>query len=92
MEIEELKTIWQQYDFKLNNLEKLNKKLVLESLSKKPQRKLKWMTYKSIYGAVMGPIILILVFYPHLKIENIDWKIITLLHSFFYGYNLFVIF
>jgi len=35
MEIEQLKTIWQQYDLKLNNLEKLNKKLIMETLSKK---------------------------------------------------------
>lgn len=76
MEIEELKTIWQQYDLKLNNLEKLNKKLVMETLSKKPQRNLNWMKYKSIYGVLMGPIVLIIVFYPYFKIENIDLKFV----------------
>jgi len=75
MEIGELKTIWQQYDLKLNNLEKLNKKLVLETLSRKPQSKINWMRYRSIYVLFMIPI-LIVVLYPYIKIEYIDWKMI----------------
>jgi hypothetical protein len=76
MEIEELKTIWQQYDLKLDKLEKLNKKLVLETLSKKPRRKLNFLKFQSIYGLIVVPIILITVFYPYLKIENIDLRLI----------------
>jgi hypothetical protein len=76
MEIEELKTIWQQYDLKLNKLEKLNKKLVLETLSKKPRRKLNFLKFQSIAGLILVPIILITVFYPFLKIENIDLRLI----------------
>jgi hypothetical protein len=76
MDLEELKSLWQQYDHKLNSLEKLNKKLVMESLSKKPQSKLDWMRNKTLLGVILTPILLIVVFYPYLKIENIDWKFI----------------
>jgi hypothetical protein len=76
MDLEELKSLWQQYDHKLNNLEKLNKKLVMETLSKKSQSKLDWMRNKTLLGVILTPILLIIVFYPYLKIDNIDWKFI----------------
>lgn len=76
MEIEDLKTIWEKYDSKLDNLEKLNKKLVMEILSKKPQRKLNWLKFKSVYGLFMPPIILVLVFGPRFRSENIDLNLI----------------
>jgi len=76
MEIEDLKTIWEKYDNKLDNLEKLNKKLIMETLSKKPQRKLNWLKFKSIYGIIMPPIILVLVFGPKFRSENIDLNLI----------------
>ena len=77
MEIEELKTIWQQYDRKLNNLEKLNKKLVMETLLKKPQSKLNRLKFRSIYGILVGPIVLAIALHPMFKIENIDLKFIV---------------
>ncbi|HAH22294.1 MAG TPA: hypothetical protein DCL77_00740 [Prolixibacteraceae bacterium] len=77
MEIEELKTIWQQYDRKLNNLEKLNKKLVMETLLKNPQSKLNRLKFRSIYGILVGPIVLPLALHPLFKIENIDLKFIV---------------
>jgi len=76
MEIEELKTMWQQYDSKLDNLEKLNKKLIMETLSKKPQKKLNWMKYRSLYGLISAPIIILLALQDCWKIENIDFKFI----------------
>jgi cation transport ATPase len=76
MDLEELKSLWQQYDHKLNSLEKLNKKLVMETLSKKSQSKLDWMRNKTLLAVILTPILLIVVFYPYLKIENIDWKFI----------------
>jgi hypothetical protein len=77
MEIEELKTIWQQYDRKLNNLEKLNKKLVMETLLRKPQSKLNRMKFRSIYGIIVGPIVLTIALHPLFKLENIDLKFIV---------------
>jgi hypothetical protein len=77
MEIEELKTIWQQYDHKLNNLEKLNKKLVMETLIKKPQGKLNRLKFRSIYGIIIGPIVLAIALHPLFKTENIDLKFIA---------------
>jgi hypothetical protein len=76
MEIEELKTIWQQYDSKLDNLEKLNKKLIMETLVKKPQRKLNWIKFQSIYGLIIPPAVIIFVLYPLFRIENIDLNFI----------------
>ena len=76
MELEELKTIWQKYDSKLDNLEKINKKLIMETLSKKPQKKLNWMKYQSFYSIIMIPVVLILALHDSFKIENIDLKFI----------------
>jgi len=76
MEIEELKTIWQQYDSKLDNLEKLNKKLILETLSKKPQKKLNWMKYQSLFNLIVSPVLIILSLHNNFRIENIDSKFI----------------
>jgi len=77
MEIEELKTMWQKYDSKLDNLEKLNKKLIMETLSRKPQKKLDWMKYQNIYGIIMTPIVLVVALHSQFKIENIDAKFIV---------------
>lgn len=77
MEIEELKTIWQQYDRQLNNLEKLNKKLVMETLLKRPESKLTRMKFQSIYGILVGPIVLVIALHPLFKIENVDLKFIV---------------
>jgi|ERR1035437_1889277 integral membrane sensor domain MASE1 len=76
MEIEELKAIWQQYDSKLDNLERLNKKLIMETLSKKPQKKLNWMKYRSLYALISAPVIIIVALQDYWKIENIDLKFI----------------
>jgi hypothetical protein len=76
MEIEELKSIWQQYDSKLDNLERLNKKLIMETLSKKPQKKLNWMKYRSLYALISAPVIIIVALQDYWKVENIDLKFI----------------
>ena len=76
MEIEELKTIWQQYDSRLDHLEKLNKKLIMETLSKKPQKKLNWIKYRSLFSIFMLPIILTFGLHDCFRIENVDLKFI----------------
>jgi len=80
MELEELKSIWLQYDKKLNNLEKLNKKILKETLLKKPQQKINKRKYRRLF--VMFYIIAIAIFIillsqPFFIFEKIDWKIIT---------------
>jgi hypothetical protein len=72
MEYEELKTLWDKYDSKLNNLERLNKKLITETLIKKPQKKLNWYKFSSLYGLIATPIILIVALHESFKMENID--------------------
>jgi hypothetical protein len=76
MEYEELKSLWGNYNNKLDNLERLNKKLILESLSKKPQRKLNVLKFKCIQSILIYPIILLIIIYANFRIENIDWKFI----------------
>lgn len=77
MEIDELKKIWQQYDLILNKLEKINKKLVLKTLSKKPKRKLIWILSKTIYALIITPLVFIIVIPGLFKIGNIDWQMIV---------------
>jgi len=77
MEIEELKNMWQQYDRKLNNLEKLNKRLIMETISKKPKRNLSWIQVKIIYAIIATPLIYIIVFPHFFTIGNIDWQMIV---------------
>ena len=76
MEIEELKTIWKKYDSKLDNLEKLNKRLILDNLSKKPQKKLNGMKYRSFLSIFLIPVVLILGLHDIFRVENIDLKFI----------------
>lgn len=72
MEYDELKALWDKYDSKLDNLEKLNKKLITETLIKKPQKKLNWFIFRSAYGVIATPVILILALHESFKIENVD--------------------
>ena len=77
MEIEELKTIWQQYDNRLDHLEKLNKKLIMETLSKKPQKKLNAMKARSLFSLVLLPFILIFLMSLNFRLENLDFKFVV---------------
>lgn len=77
MEYEELENLWKKYDSKLDNLEKINKKLVKETLLRKPAKKLNWHKYYSLYGLIMLPIILVVAMHPNFNKENIGWKFIT---------------
>ena len=91
MEIEDLKTIWEKYDNKLDNLEKLNKKLIMETLSKKPQRKLGWMQFRSLYALIIPPAFLLLALQSQFKMENVDLRFVigcflTLAVILFLGY------
>lgn len=77
MEYEELEQLWKKYDSKLDNLEKMNKKLIKETLLKKPTRKINWHKFNSLYGLIMMPIILIAALHPNFTRENLNWKLIT---------------
>jgi hypothetical protein len=72
MELEELKSIWAKYDSKLDNLEKMNKKLIRETLLKRPRRKLNWYKFQSLYGLIAVPIILIVAMLSNFKEENLN--------------------
>jgi len=73
MEYDELKSMWEKYDNKLDNLERLNKKLIRETLLKKPKRKLNWHKFQSIYGLIAVPVILIIAMHPNFKHYNISF-------------------
>ena len=74
MEFEELKSMWEKYDSKLDNLEKMNKILILETLLSKPRVKLKWIKFKSIYMLIGTPVLscLFIFIVGHFLLENID--------------------
>ncbi len=77
MEYDELKSMWEQYNSKLDNLEKLNKKIILENLSGKPKRKINWYKFQSLYGLLAVPIILAVALYPTYTTAKFDWKFIS---------------
>jgi integral membrane sensor domain MASE1 len=74
MEYEELKSMWKKYDRKLDNLEKINKKIILETLLTKPRKRLKWIKFNSIYTLIAVPVILLIIVFPHLKLDNLEIK------------------
>lgn len=76
MEYEELKSMWEKYDNKLDNLENLNKKLLVQTLLNRPRRKLFFLKYKSIYSIIIYPIVLTVLLYLNYKDENMDWKFV----------------
>jgi len=76
MEYKELEVLWKQYDEKLNNLEKINSKLLKETLLKKPQKKLNRLKFTNLYGVISIPIIILIAQHPNFRTENIDWKFI----------------
>ena len=77
MEIDELKKNWQLFGLKLNNIEKINKRLILESLSKKPKRKLNWLQGRIIYAIIVTPLVFIIAIPKFFKIENMDWQMLV---------------
>jgi hypothetical protein len=76
MEYEELKALWEKYDNKLDNLEKMNKRLLFESLAPKPRRMLSFLKYKCIQSIIIYPFALLCIIYPNFSIENIDLKLV----------------
>ena len=76
MEYEEIEKLWKKYNNRLENLEKMNRKLLKETLLKKPRRKLNWHKFNSLYGLIMVPIILVVALHPNFKKGSFDWKMI----------------
>jgi len=76
MEYKELELLWKQYDEKLDNLEKINKKLLKETLLQKPQKKLNRLEFGSLYSSIALPIILIIALHPNFRVENLDWQFV----------------
>lgn len=76
MKYEELELLWKRYDDKLDNLEKINRKLLKDKLLERPQKRLNRLEFSSIYGLIATPIILVIALHPNFKTENFDWKFI----------------
>lgn len=76
MEYGELELLWKRYDDKLDNLEKINRKLLKDRLLEKPQKRLNRIEFSSLYGLIAVPIILLIALHPNFKTENLDWKFI----------------
>ena len=74
MEYEELKSLWEKYDKRLDHLEKMNEKILFESLSRKPKRMISFLKYKCIYTIMVYPFSLLLIIYANFNIENIGLR------------------
>ena len=72
MDYIELENLWKQYDTKLDNLEKLNKKLMVETLARKPQKRLNRFMFNNYYGLIMTPVILLVALHDFFFTNNID--------------------
>ena len=72
MEYNELEKLWIQYDSKLNHLETLNKKLILETLSKKSYKKINWLRFRNYLWIFMAPVVVIVALHPQLKSNRLD--------------------
>lgn len=72
MDYDELENLWKRYDSKLDKLEKLNRKLVIETITKKPQKKLNWLQFHNYYGLIIPPIVAVLALHPLFKSGNYD--------------------
>ena len=63
----------------------------METLSKKPQRKLGWMQFRSLYALIIPPAFLLLALQSQFKMENVDLRFVigcflTLAVILFLGY------
>ena len=76
MEYKELELLWKQYDEKLDNLEKINKKLLKDTLLRKPQKKLNHLKFGNLYGLIAAPIILPVALHSNFTTENVNWTFI----------------
>ncbi len=76
MEYEELKSLWVEYDNKLEKLEKMNKKILFESLSRKPRRMIKFLKFKCFQSIITYPIVLFLVVYSNCVTGSVGVKLI----------------
>lgn len=76
MEYRELELLWKRYDEKLDNLEKINEKLLKDTLLTKPQKKLNRLKFSSLYGLIAVPIIILIASHPNFTAENVDWKFV----------------
>ena len=90
MELEELKTLWQKIDHKLDNLGKINKKMIFESVTKDRQKKLNRERYQYLFGLIIGP--LGVTFILFMRSANFDWKILLgiILSGFWMSYSIFM--
>ncbi len=64
MELQELKEIWKNYDEKLDKIERVNRQILENVISRKTERKLFWMKIQSVLGIVTGPIIMSFAIIP----------------------------
>lgn len=74
MEYRDLELLWKRYDEKLDNLEKINRKLLKDTLLTKPQKKLDRLKFSSLYGLIAVPVIILIASHPNFTVENVDWK------------------
>lgn len=88
MELDELKSLWQKLDSKLDNLGLINRRMIFESITNDRQKKLNWTTYQYLAGVIIGPFGA--AFLIIMRISYFDWKILggIILSAFFMSYSI----
>lgn len=85
MESDELKTLWKILDDKIDNLNKINKKMILNSFAKTQQMKFNRIYYSKVFGSLIGPLGVLFFVYMYIKFYSFDWKtVIGIFSTFFF--------
>ena len=72
-----MQTIWKEYDQKLDRLEKLNRKLVIETLSQKPQKRINRYMSQNLLGMLGTPVILLFVLSKYIDLNQLNNYVLT---------------
>ena len=64
MNTQEMSAAWQDFNARINSVEKVNRQILVKMISTKSERKLLMMKYQSLIGVILSPIILLFILIP----------------------------
>jgi hypothetical protein len=70
MELEELKNSWDSFEKKIEQQRSIDKEILRQIILKRPESRLKWMRFQSIYSIMVTPLVLFIVLPKTMKFEN----------------------
>lgn len=97
MESNDLQTLWQRYDEKLDRIESLNRRIIGRMISRKTGFKLNFLKFQSIYTVLLAPVIFLVVVLPFaqkmqagpLCIAGLVMVILMLINGMYFGARMF---